>query len=501
MRKMHLWVCFLAALWSGAGIFAAAQTPGVSPSQAATPPKILVDKQALPRDVRSATSFAPVVKKAAPSVVTVFSTKTVRDEGHNAAIDDPILRRFFGLNPDNSHPPRERREHGLGSGVIVSPDGYILSNNHVVEGAEEIKVRLAEGGPELDAKVVGTDPPTDIAVLKIQTATNLHPITIADSSTLQVGDTVLAMGNPFGVGQTVTLGIVSAIGRGGFGIEDYEDFIQTDAAINPGNSGGALIDAQGRLVGVPVAILSRTGGNVGIGFAVPSNMARLVMDRIIKDGRVVRGYLGVYVQPLTPQLAQVFNVPSNVNGALISGVSPKGPAAAAGLQDGDVIAEMNGKAITDSRHLRLLTAQIAPNTQVNLKIFRDGKPQTVSATLGELPVQQKAQTEEQEPTPTRKTQGLEGVEVTDLDGRLRQHLEIPSAVQGALVVNVDRDAAAYTAGLRPGDVVVEINRQTVHNAREAADMGRKTRSARTLLKVWSDGGTRYLVVEPPKRQK
>src|SRR5215208_3990902 len=257
----------------------------------ANPPRLNVQTNPIPRDGTVPASFAPIVKRVAPSVVTIYSTKTVRvDPRSNPLLQDPFFRRFFGMEEDEDGAPRsdrrrQRQEQGIGSGVIISTDGYILSNNHVVEEADEVTVGLVEGGPRMKAKVVGTDPQTDISVLKLQ-ATNLSALTITDSSNLQVGDLVLAVGNPFGVGQTVTMGIVSAVGRGGFGIVDYEDFIQTDASINPGNSGGALVDVEGRLIGVNTAIISGTGGNMGIGFAVPANMARSVMDRIIKDGRV-----------------------------------------------------------------------------------------------------------------------------------------------------------------------------------------------------------------------
>src|ERR1051325_1800946 len=364
-------VCLLAAsaiIWSEWFVTVPVQAAAAQRDKAkehsggsATPPQIKYQKEPLSRDVLARTSFAPVVKRVAPSVVTIYSTKNVENRFRNSPLfDDPFFRRFFGFgdgdeeNGDEPTPPprggrrrpggggggggrgggRQFQEQSLGSGVIVSSDGYILSNNHVVEGADEVKVSLGEGRADLVAKVIGTDPPTDISVLKVD-AKDLTPVTITDSANLQVGDTVLAVGNPFGVGQTVTMGIVSAVGRGGFGIVDYEDFIQTDASINPGNSGGALVDVEGRLIGVNTAIISGTGANMGIAFAVPANMARSVMDRIIKDGRVIRGFLGVGIQPVTPELAQMFNLP-NQSGALVSEVRPKTPAAQAGIEAGDV---------------------------------------------------------------------------------------------------------------------------------------------------------------------
>src|SRR2546425_736164 len=236
--------------------------------------------------------------------------------------DDPFFRQFFGPS-GHENVPRERREQALGSGVIISEDGYILTNNHVVDGADEIKVVLADDKKEFDAKVIGTDPQTDIAVIKVE-GKNLHAITITDSDKLEVGDVVLAIGNPFGVGQTVTAGIVSAKGRGGMGIVDYEDFIQTDASINPGNSGGALVDAEGRLIGINTAILSRSGGNQGIGFAVPINLARYVMERIVANGKVIRGYLGATIQPQTPDQAKDIKLPEKT-GALVDVVTHGSP--------------------------------------------------------------------------------------------------------------------------------------------------------------------------------
>ena len=274
------------------------------------PPALLkVDDSPLRHEVKAATSFAPVIKKVAPSVVNIYSTMTVRERAL-PFFNDPMWRHFFGDPSGDQGQPRTHREEGLGSGVIVTSDGYILTANHVVEGAEKIQVALASGEKEFDAKVVGADPATDTAVLKID-ARDLPAITIADSDKLEVGDVVLAVGNPFAVGQTVTMGIVSGLGRGGFGINNYENFIQTDAAINPGNSGGALVDAEGRLVGINTAIFSRSGGNQGVGFAVPLNMARYVMDRLIKEGKVTRGYLGLSLQPeVTPALAKQFNLPN-----------------------------------------------------------------------------------------------------------------------------------------------------------------------------------------------
>src|SRR5256885_16170393 len=329
---------------------------------------VVVNDAPLERQTKFTSSSSPVGKKVAPSVVNVFTTKTVRNPMPEITpfFDDPFFRQFFGQpfgDNEGRRQPRTFKERSLGSGVIVTKDGYILTNNHVVDGADEIKVARDKDKRQFTAKVIGRDPRTDIAVLKID-AKDLPFITFADSDKLEVGDVVLALGNPFGIGQTVTMGIVSATGRGGMGIEDYEDFIQTDAAINPGNSGGALVDAEGRLIGLNTAILSRSGGSQGVGFAIPANLARSVMDQLIEKGKVERGFLGVGIQDLTPELARQFNVPDNASGALVGEVTEKSAAAEAGLKSGDVITELNGTPVKDSRNLRLMVGRLAPGDKV-----------------------------------------------------------------------------------------------------------------------------------------
>ncbi|HMJ89974.1 MAG TPA: Do family serine endopeptidase [Candidatus Acidoferrum sp.] len=487
-------------------------------------PQILVNTNALPKDTRGITSFAPVVKKVASSVVTIYSTKTVRQNLGMSPFDDPSFRRFFGF-PDEGEdenaapaprrrsprapqsPGRQQKEQSLGSGVIVSADGYILSNNHVVEGADEVKVALSGSDEEFIAKVIGTDPQTDVSVLKID-AKNLQPVTMTDSDHLQVGDVVLAVGNPFGVGQTVTMGIVSAVGRGGFGIVDYEDFIQTDAAINRGNSGGALVDADGRLVGINTAIISPSGGSIGIGFSVPINMVRHVMNTIIQSGKVTRGYLGVLLAPeISSSLAQKFGLKDR-SGALINDVGPNTPASKAGLQRGDIITEFNGRKVPDQRQLRLWVSQSSPNTKANLKVLRNGKAQNILATLGELPTEDLAggPTSPGRPDAPKKSDALDGVEVGDLDARMRRQANIPNTIEGAIVTSVDPNSNAAEAGLRQGDIILELNKQKLKNADEAIELSEKAKGNESiLLLVWtpgrgfSGGSTRYVVVEPEKK--
>lgn len=476
------------------------------------PAQVRVEESPINREQRAPISFAPVVQRVAPCVVNIYSTMVVREHPmSNPFFNDPFFRRFFGENGDQGQ-PRERKEQSLGSGVIVSPNGYILTANHVVEGAQSVKVALATGEKEFKARVVGTDPPTDVAVLKIDIDRKLPALPLGDSDKLEVGDTVLAVGNPFGVGQTVTGGIISALQRGGLDLSGYENFIQTDAAINPGNSGGALVDAEGRLVGINTAILSRSGGFMGVGFAVPINMARYVMDRLIEYGKVTRGYLGINIQPLSTDLAKELNVPEETGGVLVGGVTPNSPAAGAGLEDGDVVISLNGKKVKDPRALQLMVSETAPGTKVTLGVLRSepgAKPveKTLTATLGQLPQNAFASQESQAPEQNaqQSMDALAGVEVTDLDSAARQQFDIPGHVHGALVVTVEQDSPAAEAGLQPGDVIVEINRHPVRNANDAVSLSQNLEGEKVLLRVWSrtsggPGGTHYLVVENSKNK-
>jgi len=478
------------------------------------PPRLLLDDSPLKNEVKASTSYAPVAKRVSPSVVNIFSTMIIRESRmSNPLSEDPFFRRFFGGDDSQDEQPRSRRAQGLGSGVIVSPEGYILTANHVVEGADKVKVALSSGEKEFDAKIIGTDPPTDIAVLKIEPKTKLDPITIGDSDKLEVGDTVLALGNPFGVGRTLTMGIVSGLSRSGFGINAYEDFIQTDAAINMGNSGGALVDAEGRLIGINTAILSRSGGFQGVGFAVPINLARFVMDRIISEGKVTRGYLGVSIQPLTPGLAKGLGLPDESSGVLIGGVTPNSAADKAGIKDGDVVLDFNGKKVTDPSSLQIAVAQTPPGTKANLRVLRPssaGKPteKIVSVKLAELPHDifsrndNRGRREQGQST----TDALDGVQVADIDSNFRRQFDLPRSVHGAAVVKVDPDSNAAEAGLRPGDVLMEINRQEIRTADDAVSYSEKAKGDQILLRVWSaggpggQGGTRYIVVDNTKHK-
>jgi len=447
---------------------------------------LVVDNRPLAHDVKIATSFAPIVKKVVPSVVKVEVVIPGRETEANLP-DDPFFRQFFGMGGHQKWmtPP----EHGVGSGVIVTKDGYILTNNHVVENAKEVKVTLNDGR-ELKAKVVGKDPKSDLAVIKID-AQDQPAIAFADSSQCEVGDVVLAVGNPFAIGQSVTMGIISATGRASMGL-DYEDFIQTDAAINPGNSGGALVDVEGRLVGINTAIYTHSGGNQGVGFAIPTDLARGVMISLIEHGRVTRGYLGVRIQDVTPLLAKKFGI-KNDQGALVGGVEPNGPADKAGFKSGDVILEFNHHKVADSRHLKLEVAESAPGDSVPVEILRDGSSKTLEVKLKELPGEEQVAGNDSAHSDGSDT--LQGVGVSDLDSRLRQQFNIPDDVKGAVVTEVAPNSASAEAGLKPGDVILEINRHPVSGAADAVRLTEHAKDKTTLLHVWSKQGSHYLVVD------
>jgi Do/DeqQ family serine protease len=324
-----------------------------------------------------ALSYSDAVRRATPSVVNIFTSKEIRSPRH-PLLNDPLFRRFFG----EQLPDEAQRASSLGSGVIVSNSGYILTNHHVVEAADEIEVGLADG-KKLLAKAIGNDPETDLAVLRV-TSDNLPSISFGSSETLAVGDVVLAIGNPFGVGQTVTSGIVSALGRTGLGINTFENFIQTDAAINPGNSGGALVDAAGNLVGINTAIFTRTGSSAGIGFAIPVSTAKVVLDQIVKSGSVTRGWIGVEVQELNPSQAESFKLGSS-RGALIAGVLRGGPADKAGVKPGDILLEVQGKPVADPAGMLNLIAALEPGQSAKMKLKRQGQDVDATVTVGRRP--------------------------------------------------------------------------------------------------------------------
>ena len=413
------------------------------------------------------TSYADALDAIRPAVVSVYSSKTVREQV-------PEFYRQFGVQG------REQKQRGLGSGVIVSADGYILTNNHVVDEADELKVLLNDDR-EFTAKVIGTDPKTDVAVIKIDAA-DLPSVTLADSAKLRVGDVVFAIGNPLGVGQTVTMGIISATGRKVGILDDvagYEDFIQTDAAINQGNSGGALIDARGRLVGINSAILSNSQGNIGIGFAIPINLANTIMHSLIETGTVARGYLGVQTDVLTADKAEEFDLPKDTRGVIITDLNPAdGPAAKAGLKRNDIIVSIDDKKVTNTEDLRLLIGQTAPDTKIAVKYLRNGKPETKDIVLGRLA---------DDDTPTGEL--ITGLQVAPLDDEARKQFHIDERVEGLLITDID-DNSPYRENFRAGAVIEQVNRLPVT---DLASAKKALRDGRNIALVYYRGVYRYII--------
>lgn len=435
-------------------------------------------------------TFTQVAKKAQPAVVNISTLSTAEvPQTPFPFFDDPFFRRFFGEEFQRRfkqpRTPKAPREQGMGSGVIVSSDGYIITNNHVVEHADEIQVLLSDKR-KFTAKVVGTDPKTDLALIKID-AKNLPSLPWGDSSRLQVGELVMAIGNPFGLNQTVTMGIISAVGRANVGIVDYEDFIQTDAAINPGNSGGALVNLQGELVGINTAIFSRSGGYMGIGFAIPSNMAQSIQRNLIEHGKVVRGWLGVSIQDLTPDLKEQFEAP-DTKGVLISSIVPDGPADDAGLKRGDIIREYDNKPVRDSVHLRSLVAETTPDSRVELKVWRDGKSKHLTVKIGEMPKDLTAF------APSGKAEGdhaLAGVSVEPAP------LGSTPNNEGVAVTGVEPGSPADRAGIREGDIILEINRKPVKDVEDFRRLtGQLGSDDRVLVLLQRGRGTIFLSIKP-----
>jgi serine protease Do len=432
--------------------------------------------------------FASIIDPALPAVVNVSSTKVVKQKQAPDIFSDPFFRQFFGGQIPQQEQPQAQKEHSLGSGVVVNPDGYILTNNHVVAGASDVEV-FTQNHKEYKAKVIGTDPRTDVAVLKID-ATGLPALTLGDASRLKVGDLVFAIGDPFDIGETATMGIVSATGRAlGGAIEHYEDFIQTDASINPGNSGGALIDARGNLIGINTAILSGGGGNEGVGFAIPINLAHHIMDQIVEHGKVIRGYLGVTIQGVSPAMAQAFGL-SQGGGALVGDVKPDSPGGKAGLQRGDIVLQLNGTPVTGPDDLSLRISEMAPGSVAHLQVFRNGKTQDVNVTVGEFP--ENAQANGQ-PAPGAGA-ALQGVQVQNLNADMRQQLGIGSGTSGVVVTQVDPNSSAAQAGIQQGDVIQEVNHKPVHNADEFQQAVSGMAGKPVLLLINRGGTTAYVVV-------
>ena len=396
-------------------------------------------------------SFAPVVKRAAPAVVNIYTKKVVRQRRGGTLFNDPLFRRFFGEDFGFFGQPRERVQNSLGSGVIVDAEGLVMTNHHVIEGADEIRVVLSDLR-EYEAKLVLSDEQTDLAVLRIEPAQEPLPVLeLRDSDDLEVGDLVLAIGNPFGVGQTVTSGIVSARARTQVGISDFSFFIQTDAAINPGNSGGALVALDGRLVGINTAIFSRSGGSIGIGFAIPANMVRTVIASAKGDGRIVRPWLGFVGQTLTAELAEGFGL-SRPGGVLVNQLYPEGPADLAGLRVGDVIVAVGDQGVTDVDSLKYRVATGLPGEQVPVEVWRDRTKSQV-----QLPLMPPPERPPRDPRLLRGQHPLAGAVAANLSPALSEELDLPGAWQGVILIDVKRGSPARRFRFRPGDVILAVN--------------------------------------------
>jgi serine protease Do len=492
-KRTSVWVAAMAGAALIVSVTVALSAGSGNDNNQKPPLSIKTDNAPIDRDPKLGNSFAPIVQKVIPSVVQVDVTgKSGNDRSLGSSDMQDQLRRFFGRGFQIPEQPDMPNQKALGSGVIISTDGYILTNNHVVENSKTIQVTLSDGR-KLTGKVIGTDPQTDVALLKID-ATNLEPVTLADSDSAQVGDVVLAIGDPFGIGTTVTEGIISAKNRTRVTSGDAdEDFIQTDAAINPGNSGGALVDIEGRLIGINTSILSRSGGNQGIGFAVPANLCRWVADSLITKGKVERGYLGVHIQTLTPDLAKAFKS-NRAQGAVVIDVSPNSAAEQAGFKSGDVVVEFNNRPIESADQLKLQVAETPPGSAIPVQVDRNGQVMSLNVTLKELNSDALAKNE---PNVSRgEHDALTGVEVTNLDRDARDELRVPNTVRGTLITQVEPSSPAYEAGLRENDVILEINRQPVQSTEDftKATTG-KGGSGETLVKVWNQNGTHYIAVQ------
>ena len=449
--------------------------------------------------------FSAIAKAVTPAVVTINVSSRRSAQQQTPFMFDPFRDFFDRQFPDDERSQRRRGPQGqgrlvpsgVGSGVIVSPDGYILTNNHVVDEADKVEVELNDNR-KFTAKVIGRDQPSDVAVIKID-ATGLPAVTFGDSEKVEVGDLVLAVGNPLGIGQTVTLGIISAKGRQspGRGNEAYEDFLQTDAAINQGNSGGALVNLRGELVGIPSQILSRSGGNIGIGFAIPTKMARNVMDQLVRTGKVRRGKLGIIIGDVDPDLAKQLGY-KGTQGAIVHDVDKGDPADQAGVKPGDIITEFQGQRITDNSQLRNLASQTAPGTTVRFKVWRAGSERELTAKLAEKIDAEDDAAKRSKNEPVASSLGaLSGVRVENITPEWSDRLKLPSSARGVVIVEVDPDSNAAAVFLRPGDVIEEVAKQPVTNVNEFNAAIQKADKKEVLLRVRriANGRTSFVVVK------
>ena len=456
------------------------------------------------RDMQN--GFIKVSEKASPAVVFIDVEKVVNQPAMMSPMDmfgNEFFEQFFGQGqrPDGKkgqrpqpQPKKELREHGQGSGFIISDDGYILTNNHVVGEADKVFVTLTDKR-EFQAKVIGSDPESDVAVIKIDTKEKLPILPLGDSDKIRVGEFSIAIGNPFGLSHTVTSGIISAKGRSNIGITDYEDLIQTDAAINPGNSGGPLINLDGEAIGINTAIFSRSGGYMGIGFAIPVNMAKAIFKQIKETGTVTRAYIGVYIQDITPQLAESFKLEIN-NGILVSAVEDNSPAKEAGLKQGDIILELNGDKVEKTTAFRNKVSLMSPGSKIDLKVLRDNEKKDISLTLAK-----KSKSVTESTVSGEKVTKSFGFSVQNLNDELSQHFGYENE-KGVVVTEADEDSSAFRAGLRPGMLIKEVNRQAVNNLKEFNEaMKDSSDKGDILLLVKDPNGTRFIAFKADKNDK
>jgi serine protease Do len=432
-------------------------------------------------------SYADVAEIAMPGVVNISTDKVVELPNSHPLLEDPFFRRFFGEPETES---RERVERSLGSGVIISDDGYILTSNHVIERGTKIRVLLGDES-EYEAEIVGQDAATDVALIKID-GRNLPYVRIGNSDALRIGDQVMAIGNPFGVGQTVTTGIVSAKGRS-INLINYEDFIQTDASINPGNSGGALVNMAGELIGINTAILSRSGGSQGVGFAIPTSMATVIMDMLKKDGEVKRAWLGVIPAEVDQTMAQALGM-DRPRGVLMSVVNEDTPAEEAGILEGDIILEVDGETINSTSRLRNKISLLGIGHDAKLLVLRDGKEKRITVKLGELPAA--GTTTQNENDEQESDEGLDGVIVRTVVDRHRTHMELDEDVTGVIVSSIAQTSNAYNRGLRQGDIIVEVGRENIKDIDDYKAQVNKDKDRPVLLRVLRRGG--YVMIAVPR---
>ena len=434
-------------------------------------------------------SYSNAINEVKKSVVNISTQKKVTNNlGGHPIFNDPLFRQFFGDLYNNM--PKDRIERSLGSGVIISSDGYIVTNNHVIDGADKILVSLPDNSKkEYEAKIIGKDPRSDLAVIKIN-AKNLPFAKLGDSNDLMIGDVVFAIGNPFGVGETVTQGIVSALNKTSMGINDYENFIQTDASINPGNSGGALVDSRGALIGINTAILSRTGGNHGIGFAIPSDMVKRITSVLIEKGSIERGFLGVGIQDVTDNLSNLYN---GKIGAVLINVDSNSAAAKAGLKVWDLIIAVNNKTISSASELKNIIGSFSPNEVVTIKYIRDKKEYTAKVKLDRLENNETAQIDNTQNNNTTANKNY-GLSVENITNQMRQANRLSSNFNGVIITNVVENSKAYEAGFEKGDVIFQIEDMSINNVKDFNNAMKKYQNKAKRMLVYKRDGVRTIVL-------